>query len=87
MNYWENDDIKDASFEEVSQEIEDYLDGIKAEGEQANIMFAPLSESRWELVAFFGDMQMAYIDSVYVTPQVAKQVMTKYKDVGMMELH
>ena len=87
QEYWESDDIVDSTFEDIVAEVCAYLDEpcIMYEGVMPNISWAPLSETRWELVAFLPEYGSAVIDSTYATPEVARQVMAFCPEVGLMK--
>lgn len=83
-NYWENESIRDESFEEVAEVVVDYLTDLKEAGYPPSISWAPMSPTRWELVGFHPDYGTAIVDSVYTTPDVAKAIMAAYPDVDLM---
>jgi hypothetical protein len=94
-NYWEADGVTDSSFEEVEDEVVNYLmmiEDLEDEHEEffdPNISFAPLCDNRWELVAFDPSTQgccSAIIDSVYCTPEVARRIVEEYPEVEIMQL-
>ena len=81
--YWDGAPLTE--YEEVAQVVEDYLDDEELHQGEPDIMWAPLSQTHWELVAFAPGYQIAVIDSVYASPEVAREIMGNYP-VGLMEL-
>jgi hypothetical protein len=68
--YWQSEDVVDLPFEQVAAVVQDYLADL-----QVWLTWAPLCDTRWELVGFHPEYATAVLDSVYATPVVAKAVM------------
>lgn len=84
--YWERSGIEDNSFEYVLAVVEGYLEDMASQHVEPSISWAPLSDSRWELVGFHPEYGSAVIDSVYATPEVAKRIVAFCPEVGVMNL-